>query len=171
MTGMAEFRKLVALPLTAERFAPFGDVLETAREHRQSMNSSRFERFANLADIDVGADSGGRPAISIARCKMATPLPYRLDMLERHPNGSQAFMPLGGFQFIVAVAPAGEGIEENEIQAFLTNGRQGINYHKGVWHMPMIGLQDDQEFLIVDRAGNGGNCDELFLDEPLMLEL
>ena len=164
-------RSIKALPLTAERFARFGDVLEASTAHKQAMNNARFERFNDLAMVDIGVEKGGRPSISIARCRTASSLPYRIDMLERHPDGSQAFMPLGGFEFVVAVAPAAESADEDEIAAFVTNGRQGINYHRGVWHMPMIALSENHEFLIVDRAGDGGNCDEHYLDEPIMLDV
>lgn len=162
-------RKLCALPLTVERFAPFGEVLEATADRREAMNSGRFERFPDLARIDT-ATAGGRPALSIARCRTPSRLPLRIDMLERHPHGSQVFMPLSGFAFFVVVAPAGDGINVDELAAFVSNGRQGINYRKGVWHMPMIALEKRQEFLIVERAGDGTNCDEHFLDEPVLLE-
>ena len=95
-------------------------------------------------------------------------------MLERHPRGSQSFMPLSYFRFYVVVAPAGETVEQDTVEAFVTNGRQGVNYHVGVWHMPMIAMQSGQEFLVLDRAVDGGqddsNCDELYLDEPILLK-
>jgi ureidoglycolate lyase len=162
---------LTALPLTQERFAPFGDVLEALADNKQAMNSARFERFCDLADVDVGNDSGGRTSISIARSRSATALPYRVDMLERHPDGSQAFMPLANFQFVVVVAPAGESVDMQELAAFVSNGRQGINYHKGVWHMPMIAMQEGQEFLIIDRAGDSDNCDEYFPGKTIMVDI
>jgi len=164
-------RKIKALPLTRERFAAYGDVLESSLLEKQGMNSARFERFFNLAAIDVDGEGDGHPAISIARCRVATALPCRVDMLERHPLGSQAFMPLSRFPFVVAVAPFGEEVDEGQVEVFVTNGRQGINYHRGVWHMPMIGLEEGNEFLIVDRSGQGENCDEHYLAEPLLLEI
>lgn len=167
-------QSIKALPLTIERFRKFGDVLEATVAQKQAMNSARFERFSDLASIDVGAGTGGRPCVSIARCRTATAIPYRIDMLERHPRGSQSFMPLSYFRFYVVVAPAGETVEQDTVEAFVTNGRQGVNYHVGVWHMPMIAMQSGQEFLVLDRAVDGGqddsNCDELYLDEPILLE-
>lgn len=163
-----------AIPLTAERFAAFGDVLEASTKSRQAMNSARFDRFSDLATLDFGAQSSGHPCISIARGKTPTALPFRLDMMERHPDGSQAFMPLSNFSFVIAVAAAAEEVNEEEIAVFISNGKQGINYHKGVWHMPMIAMQEGQEFLIVDRAvdvSGAGNCDEHYLSAPLIIEL
>jgi len=162
---------MTALPLTAERFAPFGDVLEAVAGNKKIMNEARFERYGNLAQIDIDSDDGGQPSISIARCRSATSMPYRIDMLERHPRGTQAFMPLTAFQFVVVVAPAGEDIETQDIAAFVTNGRQGINYHKGVWHIPIIAMQEGQEFMIVDRGGNGDNCDEHYLGDPILVDI
>ena len=79
-------------PLTRERFAPYGDVVEAAIDRKVAMNAARFERFDDLCNVDVEED--GRVGVSIARCRVATSLPYRVDMVERHPLGSQAFIPL-----------------------------------------------------------------------------
>ena len=163
-------RVLRPIPLTAERFAPYGDVIAAGSGERGAMNAARFERFDDLADIDVDRTGGAHVAISIARCRTATALPYRFDMVERHPLGSQAFVPLGGFRFIVVVAPPGESVEADELAAVATDGRQGLNYHRGTWHMPLIALEAGQEFLIVDRAGGGANCEERVLAEPVVLE-
>lgn len=167
----ATLRTIKAKPLTREGFASFGDVIEAAAGYQESMNSTRFERFQDLADVDVGAADGGRPALSIARCRIATRFPHDVTMLERHALGSQAFVPLSDFRFIVVVAPSGALDSNSEIAAFISNGRQGVNYHKGTWHMPMVALAADQEFLIIDRAGVGLNCEEQILAEPLRVEI
>lgn len=163
--------ELHALPLTAERFAPYGDVIATRAERRNAMNAARFERFDDLAAVDVDRSDGAHVAISIARARTATTLPYTFDMVERHPQGSQAFIPLSGFRFAVVVAPAGEAVDVADLRAFVSDGRQGINYHRGTWHMPLIALESAQEFLIVDRAGGGPNCEEQMLDRPITLHI
>lgn len=160
---------LTPLPLTRERFAPYGDVIAASTETRQGMNEARFERFNDLAQLDIDTHGNGHTAVSIARCRMPTALPHTFDMVERHPLGSQAFIPLHGQRFVIVVAPPGESAEIGDLRAFVTNGRQGINYHRGVWHMPLIALEAGQEFLIVDRAGEGPNCEELFLPERVTL--
>lgn len=160
---------LTPLPLTPERFAPFGDVVGASPDTRQAMNEARFERFNDLAQLDIDVHGDGHTAISIARCRMPTRLPYTFDMIERHPLGSQMFVPLNGQRFVVVVAPAGESADVEDLCAFVTNGHQGINYHRGVWHMPLIALEAGQEFLIVDRAGEGVNCEELVLPERVTL--
>ena len=155
-------------PLTRERFAPYGEVIESAYVDKTAMNAARFERFDDLCDVDVG--DHGRVAVSIARCRVATVLPYRVDMVERHPLGSQAFVPLSRAKMIVVVAPPEASVLTSGLRAFVTNGRQGINYKRGTWHMPLIAFEAGQEFLVIDRAGSKPNCDEHVLDEPVLLE-
>ena len=160
--------RLQAEVLTPERFAPYGDVIETSREHADAMNEARFERFDDLARIDL--DDAKRIAVSIARCRTPSALPLRLDMVERHPLGSQAFVPLTRCKMVVVVAPPGETVEASALRAFVSNGRQGINYHRGTWHMPLIAFEAGQEYLIIDRGGDEPNCDVHTLDEAVLLE-
>ena len=159
---------LQAEVLTPERFAPYGDVIETSREHADAMNEARFERFDDLARIDL--DDAKRIAVSIARCRTPSALPLRLDMVERHPLGSQAFVPLTRCKMVVVVAPPGETVEASALRAFVSTGRQGINYHRGTWHMPLIAFEAGQEYLIIDRGGDEPNCDVHTLDEAVLLE-
>ena len=158
--------KLDPQPLTSERFAPYGDVIEAAPMQTAAMNEARFERFDDLCGLDVG---DGRIAISIARCRVATSMPYRVDMVERHPLGSQAFVPLQRCRMLLLVAPPGESVEASELRAFVSNGRQGINYRRGTWHMPLIAFDEGNEFLIIDRAMGEPNCDMHDLAEPVLL--
>ncbi len=155
------------LPLTRERFQPFGEVIEARDAQREAMNAARFERFDDLCNVDPGAD--GRVCVSVARCRSATRLPYRFDVVERHPRGSQAFVPLSSVKFVVVVAPAGESVEPDDLRAFVTNGRQGVNYRRGTWHMPLIAFETGQEFLVIDRAADAPNCDEHTLDDSVLL--
>jgi len=162
--------KLRPLPITRERFAPFGDVISASASVVNAMNEARFERFDDLAKIDVDENDDGHLAISIVRCRTPTTLPYRFDLVERHPLGSQAFVPLTPFSFIVVVAEPGESVTPEDLQAFVTNGRQGFNYHRGTWHMPLISFAAGQEYLIIDRGGKEPNCDQHTLAEPILLE-
>lgn len=154
-------------PLTSERFALYGDVIETSIDRTAAMNAERFQRFDDLCNIDMKDD--GRVALSIARCRVATSLPLRIDMVERHPLGSQAFVPLTPCRMVVVVAPPEESVDASDLRAFVTNGRQGINYHRGTWHMPLIAFDAGREFLIIDRVADTPNCDTHDLDEPVML--
>lgn len=146
-------------PLTAGAFAGFGDVIQTG-EAFELINRGTARQFADLARIDISAD-GGRPRISIYRAKPQM-MPLTVVMLECHPLSSQLLMPLHGEPFLIVVAPAGDIPDASAIRAFVTNGRQGINYNRGTWHHPLIAVRDPSEFLVVDRAGDGGNCDEFY---------
>lgn len=159
-------RTLFPLPLTRERFEPYGDVIDASHVDARAMNDTRFERFNDLCNIDVG---NGRVAVSVTSSRVATTLPYAIEFVERHPLGTQAFVPLSPCRMIVVVGPSGETIADDDLVAFETNGYQGINYARGTWHMPLIALQTGQRFLIIDRADDGPNCDEHVLNEPVLL--
>ena len=152
--------------LTAEAFAPYGDVVESSERQVAEMNAESFERFDDLCSVEA---NDGHVAISIARCRTITTLPHSFDMIERHPHGSQSFVPLTPCRMMVVVAPAGEPASAAELRAFVSNGKQGINYHRGTWHMPLIAFAAGQEFLIIDRVGDSANCDLHYLDEPVTL--
>lgn len=157
---------LTAEPLTAEAFAPFGEVIEADpnSDNHFSINGGLIERFNDLATVDVGTENG-RTLINIAICNKASPLPYHIKFLERHPLGSQAFIPMDETPMIVAVAPAKDHIEPSDIRAFITNGKQGTNYHKNIWHMPMAPLADGIKLLMIDRGGEGENYEEFHFPE------
>ena len=149
--------RLQAEPLRADTFAPFGDVIESTTTPN-AINQGMGERFADLATLELGAD-GGRPTISRMRCQPET-LPVALRLMERHPLSSQAFVPLAGQRYLVVVARAGAPPGPDDLAVFLATGDQGINYHAGVWHHPMIALDRDCRFVEVHRGGPGANCDE-----------
>jgi ureidoglycolate lyase len=91
--------------------------------------------------------------------------------MERHPLGSQLFLPLGFARFLIVVAALGPSLEPENIFAFVTNGRQGVNYRAGVWHHPLLALDREADFLIVDRSPETNNCEEVVLgdDRPLQV--
>ena len=120
---------LKAEPLTRERFSLYGDVIETSRDTADAMNAARFQRFDNLCKVDLINDA--QVAVSIARCRTPTSLPLQLEMVERHPLGSQAFIPLSPCRMVVVVAPPAESVDTSALRAFVSNGRQGINYRRG----------------------------------------
>ncbi len=160
---------LTVEPLTKAAFTPFGDVIEIAGSQHFPINNGSTERFHDLAAIDV-AEAQGRPIISIFRAQPLQ-MPLSVKMMERHPLASQAFIPSGEESFLVLVAPRGEVVRPEQLRVFLTNGRQGVNYHRGVWHHPVLALKPDQDFIVIDRGGEGHNCDERFFDEGQQIVL
>ena len=149
---------LLPQPLTREAFAPFGDVIDTAGSRSFPINAGMVERFHDLARIDVSAQ-GGAPLLSVFRGQpYALPLPVRF--VERHPLGSQAFVPLGEAAFAVIVAPPGDTVEPDDLRAFIGNGRQGVNYRPGTWHHVLLVLEQPAAVDHQEVGGPGNNCDE-----------
>ncbi|MGF1749108.1 ureidoglycolate lyase [Vibrio cionasavignyae] len=159
-------RRLAIEPLTQERFSDFGDVIETENRDYFMINNGSTRRYHRLADTDVD-EQQGQAIISIFQA-MPLKYPLTIEMLERHPLGSQAFIPLLGQPYLIVVAKRGDTPSLTECRAFISNGRQGVNYHKGVWHHPVLTLTENDQFLVVDRAGDGHNCDEVFFDQNLV---
>jgi ureidoglycolate lyase len=152
-------RELTPEPLTAEAFAPFGRVIEASDEAvKLDINQGHAIRYDALAEVDA-ADGAGVPVISLFRAKPLAELVLRA--FERHPLGSQTFVPLGGRPYLVAVAPAGD-FDPARVRLFRAEGRQGVHYRKGVWHHFLLVLETS-DFLVVDRAGPGDNCEEIAL--------
>jgi ureidoglycolate lyase len=152
-------REVVPEPLTADAFAPFGEVIEASdRAEQVPINYGWTTRFNALANVDVG---DGRAIISVFRSKPLEPLV--LKVFERHPLGSQAFMPLQGRPYLVAVAPRGD-LDLAMIRVFRAGPRQGVNYAPGTWHHFLLALEAESDFLVVDRDGDDGeNLDEVEL--------
>ena len=165
---MSTPRKLDVRPLTREGFKRFGDVVEIEGSRSFAINDGTAMRFNDLARIDVmGQD--GRAALSVFRGQPVR-FPLQVSEVERHPLGSQAFMPMGVIPFLIVVAVDGADGRPGEPFAFLSNGRQGVNYGRGVWHHPLLCLDTVSDFLVVDRAGPGENCDVAALPGLYLIE-
>jgi ureidoglycolate lyase len=153
-------RELTPEPLTAEAFSAFGSVIEASDAAvKLDINQGHAIRYDRLAEVDV-ADGGGTGAISLFRAKPLAELV--LKMFERHPLGSQSFVPLSGRPYLVAVAPAGD-FDVAKVRLFHAEAHQGVHYRKGVWHHFLLTFDADSDFLVVDRAGPGDNCEEIAL--------
>ncbi len=150
-------------PLDRESFRPFGDVIEAEGADPLPINGGMCERYHDLARMEA-TGSGGRLNISIARSRPYA-LPLRLTIVERHPFGSQAFVPLSPRPFLVVVCPDEDG-RPGTPQAFLTAPGQGVNYLRNTWHGVLTPLGEAQDFLIVDRVGEGSNLEEHHFGEP-----
>lgn len=153
-------RTLTPELLTADAFAPFGDVIEASdRAEVIPINYGWTTRFNALSDVAVG---DGHAILSLFRSKPLTPLVLKI--FERHPLGSQAFVPMQGRPYLVAVAPAGE-FDPAAVRVFRAQPHQGVNYARGTWHHFLLALEAESDFLVVDREGPGDNLDEVELAE------
>lgn len=159
-------RPLAVEVLTAAVFAPFGEVIEAAAAREAyPINEGTAMRHHHVAQVDCETQ-GGQTLISLVRAQPRA-LPFDIVMLERHPLGGQAFVPLSPasrYVVVVAESPA------HPPRAFLASGGQGINYRRGTWHHPLIALDAATDFLVVDRGGEGHNCDEAVLAQRWRIE-
>ena len=156
-------RVITAVPLTREAFAPYGDVIETAGAVHYPINNGKCERYHDLATVEA-AGPGARAIVSIFS---GTPyeLPLTLTMVERHPFGSQAFIPLSPRPFLVIVCEdTADG--PSHPAAFVAAPGQGVNYPRNRWHGVLTPVGAPQDFAVVDRAGEGTNLEEFHFDEP-----
>lgn len=166
---MSNKQVLHAKPLTQEAFASFGDVIEVNENNDHfPINQGFTTRHHKLAVVEAIGD-GAQGIISIFR---STPLelPIKVTMMERHPLGSQAFMPLSDNPYLVVVAPKGE-LDLRKIEVFLAQSHQGVNYHTGTWHHFCLALNEVSDFLVVDRHGTGNNCDEVIIEKSQQITL
>ena len=154
-------RRLHPAPLSAAAFAPFGEVLSAEGAHDRLINAGRCARFHDRAALDFG---DGRAGVSIFRSEPVA-LPYAFDLLERHPQGSQAFLPMAAEPFLVIVAPDAGGRPGPPL-AFVAAPGQGVNYRRGVWHGVLAPLGPAGLFAVVDRIGPGANLEEHRLATP-----
>jgi len=155
-----QLHRLPAEALTAEAFAPYGQVIECAGHAGYAINEGSSQRFTDLAQLEADAD--GRLALSIFRAE-ARQAPYALHCLERHPLGSQAFVPLNGQAFLVVVSarrPDPQHPAPDALRVFVSDGRQGINFRRDIWHHPLLALSPG-DFLVADRLGPGDNCEAI----------
>lgn len=156
--------KIIIEPMTADAFAPFGDLLEAKGMPDKIINQGLCGRFHDRARMDF---SDGRAGISIFHAEKRD-LPLKLDLVERHPDGSQAFVPMSHQPFLVVVAEDQNGTPQN-IRAFLTEAGQAINIHRGVWHGVLTPLYDPGLFAVIDRIGEGPNLEEYWLPDEVII--
>ena len=140
--------------INRSNFAVFGDVISTIDINPMDINAGYAKRFDNLAELNTSKDDG-KTIVSIFSALNRT-FPMKIDMMEKHPLSSQAFIPMKETTFLAFVAPPGEFPEINKIQSFIVPPKTGINYKNGVWHFPLISTEDTN-FLVIDRKGSGEN--------------
>lgn len=150
-------RTLKTEPLTPAAFAPFGDVLDATGDFRL-INDGQCRRHHNRAKLDF---TDAQPGISLFHAEPRT-LPYALTLIERHPKGSQAFIPMTQSPFLIIVATD----PQSKPRAFLTNGAQGINLHRGTWHGVLTPLTAPGLFAVIDRIGTTPNLEEYRFTQP-----
>ena len=164
---MSSVRRLSPVPLTSTAFAPFGDVIESEAANPIVINQGFAQRFNDLAKIDVET-AGGGVNVSLFTGQ-PRPQPIAIKLMERHPLGSQLFMPLQDRPWLVLVAA--EVHDFSSYRAFAATGRQGVNYARNVWHHPLLVFDADSRFMVVDRKGPGNNLEEVWFAPEFLFDL
>ena len=141
-------------PITKENFSKFGDMITTKNIKPLEINNGYAKRFDNIAKLDT-SNENGETTISIFSA-LKRSFPMKIDMMEKHPLGSQAFIPMKETNFLTLVAPEGKKPDLEKIESFIIPNGIGVNYNTGVWHFPLISTED-MDFLVVDRKGSGDN--------------
>jgi ureidoglycolate lyase len=159
-------REIFVQPLTREAFAPFGDVIEIEGAHSFPINHGMCMRYHDLARVETTGENA-KTLISLLRGKPYE-LPLKLEMVERHPFGSQAFVPLSQNPFLVVAAHEQPNGPSDPV-AFLTKPGQGVNIHRNVWHGILTPLEGVSDFVVIDRGGDGINLQEHFYREPFLI--
>ena len=142
------------IKITRNNFEQFGDLISSNDIKPININSGYAKRFDDLANINT-LKNGGKTIVSIFSALKRT-FPMKIDMMEKHPLGSQAFMPMKDTTFLCFVAPPGDIPDIKKIQSFIIPPKNGINYKPGIWHFPLISTEDT-DFLVIDRKGSGNN--------------
>ena len=158
-------RDIAIRPITAAAFAPFGDLLDCEGEPDRIINAGMCGRWHDRATLDFGE---GRAGVSLFNA-IPRELPYSLDLVERHPEGSQCFVPMSLTPFLVIVA-ADMGGTPGQPLAFETAPGQAINFHRGTWHGVLTPLHAPGLFAVIDRIGPGANLEEYRFDSPYRID-
>ena len=140
--------------ITKENFKKFGDMITTTDIKPIEINDGYAKRYDGIANLNTKKDNGESTISIFSALKRSFPM--KVDMMEKHPLGSQAFIPMKETTFLAFVAPAGDKPDLNKIESFIIPKGIGVNYKPGVWHFPLISTED-MNFLVVDRLGSGDN--------------
>ena len=159
-------RIIKPIPMTKENFSKFGDMIGTENIKPIEINNGYANRFDDIAKIDT-ANNNGETTISIFSA-LKRSFPMKIDMMEKHPLGTQAFIPMKETTFLTLVAPEGKKLEIDKIESFVVPKGKGVNYKTGIWHFPLISTED-MDFLVVDRKGPGENLIVENLDQEEIL--
>lgn len=157
--------RLLPEPLTADGFAGYGDVIEARGRPDRIINAGSCGRYHDLARLDFG---DGRTGLSVFDAQEVV-LPHRVDLVERHPMGSQTFLPLGGTAVMLIVVAGDAGGAPSGLRAFVSAPGQGVNLLRGIWHGVLTPLGGDGQFAVIDRVGTGDNLEEYRLDPSVVV--
>tara|TARA_B100001123_G_C15129543_1_gene954723 strand:- start:380 stop:877 length:498 start_codon:yes stop_codon:yes gene_type:complete len=145
---------IIPKKITKQNFSSYGDIISTEDITPIDINAGYAKRYDDLANINTSKDNGVSIVSIFSAIKRTFPM--KIDMMEKHPLGSQAFIPMKETVFLAFVAPCGDKPDLDKLESFIIPKGIGINYNPGIWHFPLISTED-MNFLVVDRKGSGNN--------------
>ena len=146
--------KIKPKKVSKKNFKKFGQIIDTSKKQYFKINDGYAKRYDNLGKIDTSVKKG-KTIVSIFSAKKRK-FPMKIDMMEKHPLGSQAFVPMKEPTFLVFVAPKGKEPNLKKVESFRIPKQTGINLNPGIWHFPLISTKN-MNFLVIDRKGKGNN--------------
>ncbi len=146
--------KIKPKKVSKKNFKKFGQIIDASKKKYFRINNGYAKRYDNLGKIDTSSKKG-KTIVSIFSAKKRR-FPMKVDMMEKHPLGSQAFVPMKETSFFVFVAPKGDKPNLKKIESFKIPKQTGINLNPGIWHFPLISIKN-MNFLVIDRKGKGNN--------------
>ncbi|MEM7195080.1 MAG: ureidoglycolate lyase [Pseudomonadota bacterium] len=165
---MSDTVTLNAVPLTEAAFERYGEVIDLRQAQTQSINGGLTCRYHDLVTVDT-ADGGGCTLVNVFRTA-PIPLPHKVVVMERHPLGSQAFLPMDQAPFLVLVGePEKNALKAIDLTLFITDGHQGVNFNKNCWHHYQLVLGKTRDFVVIDRGGDGQNLEECVISDSVVI--
>jgi ureidoglycolate lyase len=141
------------VPLTAEAFAPFGEVVRMGDDARRVRAEGAFERQPEAVE----------PRLWVATLLQAVTLPLTITTMERHPYSAQTFLPVNGCPYLVIVcrADAQGQPDPATLRAFEAAPDQGVTYRRDVWHHGLAPLWAPAKFVVC--MSFSGQDDDVFV--------
>ena len=148
--------KIIIKPkkINKKNFSKYGQIIDTSKKTYFRINNGYAKRYDNLGKINTSTKKG-KTVVSIFSAKKRL-FPMKIDIMEKHPLGSQAFIPMKETSFFAFVAPKGNRPNLRKIKSFIIPKQTGINLNPGIWHFPLISTKK-MNFLVIDRKGKGKN--------------
>ena len=150
-------------------FTPYGEIIDTTTAQQQSINFGLTTRFHDMATVDL-AGPEARTLINVFRSNAIT-FPHSVKVMERHPLGSQAFIPIAKTAYLILVGDGEQQLDIESLKLFYCDGSVGVNYHRNTWHHYQMVIQGQADFLVIDRGGKGNNLEEHYLSQELVIQL
>ena len=155
---------LTATTINSDAIAGLAELIDASDTPDKLINQGRCGRFHDRATLDVD----GRVGVSVFQSTSFS-LPFKMEMMERHPLGSQAFLPMQEGEYLVVLAEDKDGAPVAP-RAFIAGPGQGVNIGRNVWHGVLCPLSDPGLFMVVDRVSEGPNLEEHWFDEPFIIK-